>query len=102
MTDLTDLKTPFGLLDRATQETLMAHGGPYEYWNGGSWTNSASETLHDIDTALTYRVKPAPPKPREFWLRFDMNGTLPVVYGTPTEPTMAEGFVIHVREVLPE
>ena len=63
MTDLTDLKTPFGLLDRATQEALMAHGGPWEYWNGGSWTNSASETLHDIDTALTYRAKPAPPKP---------------------------------------
>ena len=47
MTDLTDLKTPFGLLDRETQEALKAHGGPYEYWNGGSWTNSASETLHD-------------------------------------------------------
>lgn len=68
MTDLTAITTPFGLLDRETQEALRAHGGPYEYWNGGSWTNSASETLHDIDTALTYRVKPAPPKPRTIYL----------------------------------
>ena len=100
MTDLTDLKTPFGLLDRATQEALMAHGGPYEYWNGGSWTNSASETLHDIDTALTYRAKPAPPKPREWF----------VSGGNCIWDTYAEAYnacdrgekPIHVREVLPD
>ena len=27
--DLTTLTTPFGLLDRETQEALKAHGGPY-------------------------------------------------------------------------
>ena len=98
MTDLTDLKTPFGLLDRETQEALMAHGGPYEYWNGGSWTNSASETLHDIDTALTYRVKPAPPKPREWWITLDDG----FWWTAPEHAHEANaGEVIHVREVLP-
>lgn len=104
MIDLTTITTPFGLLDAETREALRAHGGPYEYWNGGSWTNSASETLHDIDTALTYRVKPAPPKPREFWLLFDhagKHGTFPYVYAQPVEASTPEGFVIHVREVLP-
>lgn len=97
--DLTAITTPFGLLDRETQEALRAHGGPLEHWTGLGW-HLSSDPYFASDT--TYRAKPAPPKPREFWLRFDMNGTLPVVYGTPTEPTMAEGFVIHVREVLPE
>ena len=101
MTDLTDLKTPFGLLDRDTQEALMAHGGPYEYWNGGSWTNSASETLHDIDTALTYRAKPAPPNPREWWLSLDQKTQMFFQQSTPSNIDVA-GPWIHVREVLPE
>lgn len=44
----------------------------------------------------------APPKPREFWLRFDMNGNPPVVYDTHTEPITVGGFVVHVREVTTE
>jgi hypothetical protein len=99
MTDLTTITSPFGLLDRETQEALKAHGGPWEYWNGGSWTNSASETLHDIDTALTYRAKPAPPKPREWWVVLtDGNRGIAL----PWEPNAPQGPVVHVREVLPE
>lgn len=61
----------------------------------------ASARMHDWDCPVLFRVtKPAPPKPREFWLRFDMNGTLPVVYGSPTDPVTPDGFVVHVREVL--
>ena len=98
--DLTDLKTPFGLLDRKTQEALKAHGGPYELWRGSLWGDV--DPHDDFDSWYSYRVKPAPPKPREFWLRFDMNGNAPIVYGTETEPVTPDGFVVHVREVLPE
>lgn len=97
MTDLTTITTPFGLLDAETRAALRAHGGPYEYWNGGSWTNSASEALHDIDTALTYRVKPAPPKPREWWITAGN-----CVWDTLDEAMAAKGGVpVLVREVLP-
>lgn len=69
MTDLTDLKTPFGLLDRETQEALMAHGGPYEYWY---WAHD-DWRIPDNDEpiwhkATVYRVKPAPPMPRTIYL----------------------------------
>lgn len=58
MTDLTALTTPFGLLDRETQEALKAHGGPWELWAGsGEWIE-----MDDPDWARTcvYRVKPQP------------------------------------------
>ncbi len=61
MTDLTDLKTPFGLLDRETQEALKAHGGPYELWRGSLWGDV--DPHDDFDSWYAYRVKPAPPKP---------------------------------------
>lgn len=100
MIDLTTITTPFGLLDAEMRAALRAHGGPYEYWNGGSWTNSASETLHDIDTALTYRAKPAPPKPREWWLCAESEAHIPTVRGfLPADGEF--GIVVHVREVLP-
>lgn len=62
--DLTKIETPFMLLDAETQAALKAHGGPYQLltdegwtdWEDPAWVNSS-----------TYRVKPAPPKPREWW-----------------------------------
>ena len=65
MTDLTDLKTPFGLLDRETQEALKAHGGPYEWWSGGEWFETA--TCDDVNDKV-HRVKAAAPKPRTIYL----------------------------------
>ena len=97
MTDLTDLKTPFGLLDRETQEALKAHGGPYELWRGSLWGDV--DPHDDFDSWYAYRVKPAPPKPREWW----------VSGGNCIWDTYAEAYnacdrgekPIHVREVLP-
>lgn len=63
--DLTAIKTPFGLLDREAQEALKAHGGPYEMWAGDGWSHHPSPAW---DGWYAYRVKPAPPKLREFWI----------------------------------
>lgn len=60
--DLTAIKTPFGLLDRETQEALKAHGGPYEYLNSRcEWKDTPK--CDDVP-GYAHRVKPAPPKPR--------------------------------------
>jgi len=101
VTDLTAITTPFGLLDRETQEALKAHGGPYERFNAlGDWCEWTPDWL----PSTTYRVKPAPPKPREWWLLLDLwgneRGTDPVVAGPP--PNWAPDRTIRVREVLPE
>ena len=62
--DLTAITTPFGLLDAETQEALKAHGGPYEWYvSRDGWI----EWTPNWDWQNTYRVKPAPPKPRERW-----------------------------------
>ena len=62
--DLTAITTPFGLLDAETQEALKAHGGPYEWYAScDGW----AEWTPNWDWPNTYRVKPAPPKPRERW-----------------------------------
>lgn len=98
--DLTAITTPFGLLDDATREALKAHGGPYEVWfqdpsrweewESPSWSNS-----------IVYRVKPSPPKPREWWLRMDSKGRIcgtDPVEGDPP-PNWNMEAVIRVREV---
>lgn len=47
-----------------------------------------------------YRAQWQAPEPREFWIKFDMNGQHPVVYGSLVLPEQPDGFVVHVREVL--
>ena len=97
MTDLTKITTPFGLLDEATQNALLAHGGPYEVWSHGArWVETAVPPK--AADAFVWRVKPQPPKPREFWVHIEDSIVLPY------EPDMdgsfkADGY-IHVREVL--
>lgn len=69
MTDLTAITTPYGLLDPETQEALKAHGGPYECYTLGSegeWT--LLNWQFNWFNGHVYRVKPAPPKPREWWI----------------------------------
>lgn len=98
MTDLTAITTPFGLLDRETQEALKAERPNIEMFSGTEW----SPVLRDwpLAEALAYRVKPAPPKPREWF----------VSGGNCLWDTYAEAYnacdrgekPIHVREVLPE
>jgi hypothetical protein len=66
MTDLTAITTPWGLLDDATREALKAHGGPYEHFHEcGAWE---AATTPQWSAHRAYRVKPQPPKPREWWL----------------------------------
>ena len=66
MTDLTAITTPFGLLDRETQEALKAaRFVTYEKFNDeGEWDVIAWPAW---SPSVVYRVKPAPPKPRERW-----------------------------------
>ena len=67
MTYLTALTTPFGLLDRKTQEALKAHGGPLQILNYHGVWETIPLGLH-WQANSTYRVKPAPPKPRTIYL----------------------------------
>lgn len=96
--DLTKITTPFGLLDAETQEALRAHGGPYQTWYGDEigW--------HDHKPswggAYAYRVKPQPPKPREWWIVGDCEA-----WDTYEDAVAATGGlinkrIIRVREVL--
>ena len=65
--DLTAIKTPFGLLDAATQDALRAHGGPYEAWmTNGTWAVCAPAWA----ITVVYRVKTAPKREtvtRDMW-----------------------------------
>lgn len=100
--DLTKITTPFGLLDKETQEALRAHGGPYEWLNwGGSWEET--DPPH-WSLCYAYRVKPQPPKPREWWIYWrESHGAWLV---SNTEEYAVERHesdrspIIHVREVL--
>lgn len=65
-TDLTTITMPFGLLDAETQEALKAHGGPYEVFAVYGWRPTLGDPQYWSDR-YAYRVKPAPPKPRERW-----------------------------------
>jgi hypothetical protein len=101
MTDLTQINVPFGLLDAETQKALKDHPGPFEYFSGGgTWRECNPASL---SAAITYRVKPAPPKPREWWVNiYPTRGA----YGYPTKDSasQARGYdcieCVHVREVL--
>ena len=100
MTDLTTITTPFGLLDAETQEALKAHGGPYEWWSGGEWFETA--TCDDVNDKV-HRVKAAAPKPREWWM-FHTGGLEGFrVFDHEDHAMRACGgrHITHVREVLP-
>ena len=97
MTDLTKITTPFGLLDEETQDALMAHGGPYEYWASiGEWSDVRLNPAWGV--ATTYRVKSLPPKPREWWINYDND--LVLRYQPDNDGSFKKGGYIHVREVL--
>jgi len=95
MIDLTTITTPFGLLDDESQAALMAHGGPYECWSPRQ--KSWEDVEASFYSATVYRVKPAPPKPREWWITAGN-----CVWDTLDEAMAAKGGVpVLVREVLP-
>ncbi len=99
MTDLTKITTPFGLLDAETQEALKAHGGPWEYYSqDGDWRPMLGSPGCLSDTC---RVKPAPPKPREWWLCGEITaGSLKEAEDFRVRHNAHHLEIIHVREVL--
>ncbi len=101
--DLTAITTPYGLLDDATREALKAHGGPYERWDGGFWVTCG---INPDWTRDVYRVKPQPPKPREWWCLLDAkrDKRIPFAWSTSREGAADmlgsdSAEIIHVREV---
>lgn len=96
--DLTAIKTPFGLLDDATREALKAHGGPWEIWSGAVWDEPSYPGR--FDGWYTYRVKPQPPKPREWLLNPEGRSFLSIDPDNSHE-VIPSGWV-RVREVLPD
>ena len=97
MTDLTKITTPFGLLDKETQAALKAHGGPYEAFQGSGLWAKINDPLWAQVTA--YRVKPAPLKPREWWINPEGLGFVEILDGADVGHFPAPW--VRVREVLP-
>ena len=61
--------TAFGLMDEVygpgTAHALRDSGGPWEiYQSTGNWLESPPSWK----ASTTYRLKPQPPKPREWWV----------------------------------
>ena len=99
MTDLTKLTTPYGLLDDATREALKAHGGPYEMYDERGWRDISNPRFAGGNT---YRVKPSPPKPREWWVNVYPDRMGDTAYRSPEDAdkhTHGRSHIIHVREV---
>lgn len=94
MTDLTAITTPYGLLDPETQRALKEHGGPYESYKLFGWENCTDPSFF---RNCTYRVKPTPPKPREWWLLYDKKRGCYTVYSMIETPPQE---AIRVREVI--
>ena len=99
MQDLTKIEKPFGLLDPETKKALREYEGEVEVYISNAWqTPVPSWCSH-----LTYRAKPQPPKPREWWLNVYAGGTASP-HDTKAEAdkyaTTARLACVRVREVL--
>ncbi len=99
MTDLTAITTPFGLLDAKTQAALKAHGGPWEFAAPeNDWKWLPVEFARPLwSRQNVYRVKPQPPKPREWWIYYDFGEEARL---SDVKPACNWDVCIHVREVL--
>ena len=100
--DLTKLEKPLGLLDEATLKALKEHGGPYEkYTHEWGWVaRDYNEIWWKTDIC---RVKPAPQKPREWWMVLAQDQTAVWRYDTLKEAqnrAWPSDKIVHVREVL--
>jgi hypothetical protein len=97
--DLTKINVPFGLLDRDTQEALKAHGGPLQILNyQGIW--GTIPLRRHWQQNYTYRVRPAPPKPREWWINTISHAMIRAEDGL--RPAHGAGGWVRVIEKLPE
>ena len=70
MTDLTKITTPFGLLDKATQEALRYHweGGMVEYYSSNGWKGIYN--LCWLPNTV-YRAKPEPVRVDFSWAFYE-------------------------------
>jgi hypothetical protein len=93
--DLTQITTPFGLLDEATQKALRDCGRPWECYGVDDWLLKFNP---DFTGHLTYRLKPQPPKPREWWIHYD--NSIVLNYVPDDDGSFKAGGYIHVREVI--
>ena len=99
MTDLTKITTPYGLLDEATQKALREHAlcGKIEVFAENGW-QTCRAPFHSWSMMVVRRLKPQPPKPREWWVS---GGNC--LWNTREEAEYADnhaGNVVHVREVI--
>lgn len=97
MQDLTKITTPFGLLDPETQEALRAHGGSYERYSSKGWVDSHAPVWY-VENA--YRVKPQPPKPREWWIVGGCSAYKSKTAAVNAVQSFIPPSIVHVREVL--
>lgn len=96
--DLTKIEKPFGLLDKETQEALKAHGGLVERFDGYRWIETKNPIWHSV---YVYRVKPEPPKPREWWLVGECEAWDDKFAAERSAKMLhVQSPIIHVREVL--
>lgn len=58
MTDLTKITTPFGLLDKETQDALRAWGHGWDAFGGNDWQDV--QGFCSFSEWITYRARPAP------------------------------------------
>ena len=106
MTDLTKIKTPYGiLLDEQPEvaKALRECGGPWQELSiySGSWLDLHDEEPRWKELGRTYRQKPQPPKPLEFWIEINPTGSIVCTYHyNPYHPVYSSSRLIHVREVI--
>lgn len=102
--DLTAITTPFGLLDRETQKALKEHGGPYEYWFSSSLAWREAFYNPGWCASNVYRVKPAPPKPREVWINLYPHGIGNYNFKSQQQADLSQGMgrlkCLRFREVI--
>ena len=98
--DLTNITTPFGLLDAETQAALKAHGGPYEYYGPVGWENFDRPSW---STNYTYRVRPEPLRPLSVrwehiptwaeWAAPDKNGAIYIFSCAPSVAPLVPSWI---------
>jgi hypothetical protein len=98
-TDLTTITTPFGLLDKATQKALRECGGPWEFYSNFEGWLKITRPDFSYNMGVTYRLKPQPPKPREWWMKRGHGWSMNVLEGDDAAYLRSQGFIL-VREVL--
>jgi hypothetical protein len=107
--DLTKNKTPIALMEAKELAALKAHKGKIQFLNcDGKWIDIINPVF---GKSVTYRAKPEPRQPREWWMVIDNSAATPCavrlseadakIYAyNRTLPGDFQSEVVHVREVI--